>query len=142
MKIKQKHLTTAAFVAILFGLSTATAMAGPHSANRANNGGMNYGSSRGISAGHTANQQNQPRSTRIYGQHQTTRTNNQASHSYRTDTRVQANHAGSTSGIRTDYSHGRTNSTRTNNVRVQSSRGTVSGSSHSSHNRQQQRFGF
>jgi hypothetical protein len=139
MKIKQKHLTTAAFVAILFGLSTATAMAGPHWAN---NGGMNYGSSRGISTGHTANQQNQSQSTRIYGQHQTTRTNNQAGNGYRADTRVQANHAGSTRGIRTDSSHGRTNSTRNNSVRVQSSRGTVSGSSHSSHNRQQQRFGF
>ena len=139
MKIKQKHLTSAAFVALLFGLSTTTAMAGPHWAN---NGGMNYGSSHGVSAGHTTHQQNQSQSTRINGQHQTTRTNNQAGHGYRGDTRVQANHAGSTRGTRTDYSHGRTNNTHTNSVRVQSSRGTASGSSHSSHSRQPQRFGF
>ena len=139
MKTTQNFFTATACAALLYGLTTATAMAGPHLANT---GTMNYGASHGISTGHTTHQQNPSHSTRISGQHQTTRTNNQASHSYRADTRVQTNHAGTSRGVRTDYSHGRTNSTHTNSVRVQSNRGTASGSSHSSHSRQQQRFGF
>ncbi len=72
MKTTRNFLTVIASAALLYGLGTATAMAGPHPANSGN-------MTRTMSS-----------VTRTAGQQQTARTMTRATHNYRTETRTQA----------------------------------------------------
>lgn len=141
MKTTQNLVAVTACAALLYALTPAMAMAGPHSGNT---GGVNPNLSRGISVNHIPRQQNPSSLNRISGQRGTLRTTGQNEHRLRTESRIQENHARTYRGTAAGSSSGQIRVTETRGTRIQSDRGA--GSSHdarpSTPNRESRRGAF